>query len=72
MTPERSRWYSEKQTVSLTPMEATTLLFQATQKMLEHPNNHVAKKYFEEIGPASRDVFIGDLAFCLFNNPPPP
>lgn len=70
MTDERLAWYSVPVTVTMTPREMTEQMFQATKKMCDEPNNALAKKYFEEIGPVSRDIFLAALVFAVVGNPP--
>lgn len=72
MSPELTKWTNEKQNLWLTPMEVVGLLNAATRTLFAQPDNGAAKKYFEDIGPVSRDVFIGDLAFSIFKESPPP
>lgn len=72
MTPEREKWYDLPQVVEMTPREMTKILFEATKMMCEEPNNVVARMYFEQITPVSRDIFLAALVFSVMKNPPVP
>jgi hypothetical protein len=71
MSPERTNWYAEEQSIRVTPRELTERMFLATQDMVKHPNNARMAEFWDGVGLSTRDIFLFEMVKSIMPNQPP-